>query len=64
MILTAAFILDFGVFIVLCICPASGDGAGQEKGQGKTGSRQNVENIFHAVNCGKTESEKWSQTGK
>ena len=31
MILTAAFILGFGVFIVLCICPASGDGAGLEK---------------------------------
>ncbi len=35
MILTAAFILGFGVFIVLCICPASGDGAGQGKQPGK-----------------------------
>nr|WP_305138944.1 hypothetical protein [uncultured Schaedlerella sp.] len=47
MILTAAFILGFGVFIVLCICPASGEGAGMEEElENKQTSSRVQETIF------------------
>ena len=46
MILTAAFILGFGVFIVLCICPASGDGAGQGK---QSGNKQTAGRVQETI---------------